>query len=184
MIISISGPPGSGKSTVAEMLAKKLGMKRYYVGGIRRELARKKGMTIDEYNKLGEKDPSTDKEVDEWQKKLGEKEDNFIIEGRTSYYFIPHSIKIYLDVNEEEGAKRIYESKASKERNEKKYSDIEETKKAIKERMKSDEKRYKQYYGINCYDKKNYDIIIDTTNMTPEEVTEKIIKEINKQKNQ
>ncbi|NCN22588.1 hypothetical protein GW934_03820, partial [Candidatus Falkowbacteria bacterium] len=58
-------------------------------------------------------------EVDEYQKKLGETEDNFIIEGRTSWYFIPNSLKIYLDVSLEEGAKRIFLSlKAKNERNE------------------------------------------------------------------
>lgn len=56
----------------------------------------KRGMTLAEYNKLGETDPSTDIEVDEYQKKLGETEDNFIIEGRTSWHFIPHSLKFLL----------------------------------------------------------------------------------------
>ena len=77
MIISISGTPGAGKSTVAPMLADKLGYKRYYMGGLRREAARKRGLTIEEYNKLGETDPSTDLEVDRYQEELGKKENNF-----------------------------------------------------------------------------------------------------------
>ena len=60
MIITLSGMPGSGKSTVAKILSKKLRMSRYYMGGIRREMARKMGLTIDELNKLGERDPSSD----------------------------------------------------------------------------------------------------------------------------
>ena len=101
MIISLSGAPGSGKSTVAQMLADKLSWPRYYMGGLRREAAKKRGLSLAEYNKLGETDIKTDKEVDEYQRELGEKEDNFVIEGRTSWYFIPHSLKIYLDVSPE-----------------------------------------------------------------------------------
>jgi CMP/dCMP kinase len=108
MIISFSGAEGAGKSTIAKMLAEKLNWPRYYMGGLRRQKAKERGLTLAQYNELGEKDPATDREVDEYQKELGEKEDNFIIEGRTSWYFIPHSIKIYLDVNDEEGAKRVY----------------------------------------------------------------------------
>jgi cytidylate kinase len=129
MIISISGAEGSGKSTIAKMLAEKLGWPRYYIGGIRREKAKERGLTLEEYNKLGETDPSTDLEVDEYQKKLGETQDNFIIEGRTSWHFIPHSFKIFLDVSFEEGARRIWgnlqkDSSRNEGNNLKSYEDV------------------------------------------------------------
>lgn len=108
MIISFSGVPGAGKSTIAKMLAQKLGWPRYYMGGLRRQKAKERGMTLEEYNKLGETDPSTDLEVDRYQEKLGKEKDDFIIEGRTSWYFIPHSLKIYLDVDLNKGSERIY----------------------------------------------------------------------------
>ncbi|MCX6797924.1 MAG: AAA family ATPase [Candidatus Falkowbacteria bacterium] len=60
MIISISGNHGSGKSTIAESLADKLNWPRYYMGGLRRAAAKKRGLTLAEYNKLGEVDPKTD----------------------------------------------------------------------------------------------------------------------------
>lgn len=44
MIITISGYPGSGKSTIADIIAKKLKLKRYSVGNFRRELAKKRGI--------------------------------------------------------------------------------------------------------------------------------------------
>ncbi|NCN22449.1 AAA family ATPase, partial [Candidatus Falkowbacteria bacterium] len=65
MIITFSGAAGSGKSTIAQKLADNLKWPRYYMGGLRREAAKKRGLTLAEYNELGEKDPKTDMEVDE-----------------------------------------------------------------------------------------------------------------------
>jgi len=176
MIISLSGAMGSGKSTIAQMLSDKLAWPRYYIGGLRREAAKKKGMTLAEYNKLGETDPTTDKEVDEYQRKLGRKEDNFVIEGRTSWYLIPHSLKIYLDVSPEEGARRIFGSLQKKnERNEDHGLDsLETVMESNKKRLASDNTRYQKYYNIDVYSPKNYDFYLDTTNLTPEEVFQSV----------
>ncbi|PKM87237.1 hypothetical protein CVU83_03240, partial [Candidatus Falkowbacteria bacterium HGW-Falkowbacteria-2] len=153
MIISVSGAPGSGKSTFARRLADALGWPRYYIGGIRREKAAERGLSLAEYNKLGETDPATDREVDDFQRELGLKEDNFVIEGRTSWFFIPHSLKIYLDVSEEEGARRIFSDlQHNSQRNEDDgLNTVEAVKESTKRRLESDNLRYKQYYGIDAY---------------------------------
>jgi CMP/dCMP kinase len=176
MIVSISGMPGSGKSTVAKMLSARLGMKRYYMGGMRREIARNKGMTIEDLNKVGEKEFWTDREVDEFQRELGQKEDNFIIEGRTSYFLIPKSFKVFLNVDFMVGAKRIYKDVMSNKnaRNEGRYKTVGDAAKAIQKRLDSDIGRYKKYYGKDIYDLSQYDLVIDTTKLTPEEVAGKI----------
>jgi len=90
MIITISGYPGSGKSTVADILAKELDLTRYSVGNYRRDMAKQQELSLKEFNKLGEKESWTDTYADEWQKQIGKEEDNFIIDGRLSYYFIPN----------------------------------------------------------------------------------------------
>ncbi|MBU0666461.1 MAG: (d)CMP kinase [Nanoarchaeota archaeon] len=183
MIISISGNAGSGKSTVGKLLATTLGFKRYYMGQLRRDMAKKRGMTINEYNKLGETDPSTDTEVDEYQTELGNKEDNFVIEGRTSFHFIPHSIKVFLSVSIDEAAKRIFKDlKENTDRNEQVFASVEDLKKSIFEREKSDEKRYLSHYGFSHLDLSKYDLVIDTTNISPEEVVDKIIKFVKREK--
>ena len=168
MIVTINGTPGSGKSTLAKYLAEKLKMRHYSMGDLRRKMALEKGMTIEELNKLGEKEAWTDKEVDEYQKKLGEKEDNFVIDGRLSWHFIPHSIKLLVKVDIKKAAKRVFkENRAS----EKKYKNANEVLEEMKERINSDVRRYKKYYGINnLYDIKNYDIIIDTSYLNMDEM--------------
>jgi len=177
MIITITGDLGSGKSTVAEKLAEKLNYERIYIGGIRREAAKAKGMTLEEYNKYGETHPETDIEVDDYQKKLGQEKDNFIIEGRTSWFLIPNSLKIYFKVDPVEGAKRIFKE-LQKENNRNEGTNIrtlEDLLERNKNRLASDKLRYQKYYQKDCYDENNFDFIIDTTNLTREQVFEKTL---------
>ena len=56
MIISISGTAGSGKSSLAKKLAVALSWPRYYMGGLRRQKAATLGLTLAQYNILGEND--------------------------------------------------------------------------------------------------------------------------------
>ena len=178
MIISISGDPGSGKSTIANKLSEALHYKSYYVGGMRREFAKKRGLTLAEYNKVGETDPSTDTEVDEWQKELGEKEDDFVIQGRTSHYFIPHAVKIYLKTDEQEGARRIFEDRKKNALRENEDSDLDtldDVLASIREREKSDHLRYKKHFNYDMYQMNDFDLVLDTTNLSIEEVYEKVL---------
>jgi CMP/dCMP kinase len=178
MILTFCGKPGSGKNSVANLLSEKLKMKMYVAGDMMRDIARKKGMDIDEFGKLCEKDASYDKMLDEYIEELGEKKDNFIMVSRTAFYFIPRSVKIFLEVNLDEAARRRFnETKKNREkRNEREYRKIDDVKKEIKERMQSETKRYKKYYKIDCYDLSNYDLIIDTSKISIEQVAEKIVK--------
>lgn len=177
MIITITGIPGAGKSTIATLLSKKLNMPWYSVGDLRGKMAKERGLTIDELNHLGETQDFTDKEVDQYQENLGKTQDGFIMDGRLSWHFIPHSFKIFLDVDAQEASERIFAaSQKGLRSDEHPYSTSEEVKQAIAKRLTSDQKRYKQYYSIDYLDKKNYDLFIDTTNKTPEETTDLILK--------
>ncbi|MFH1207793.1 MAG: cytidylate kinase family protein [Patescibacteria group bacterium] len=172
MIITISGKPGSGKSTVAARLAADLGYKRYYIGGMRRQAAKERGMTLEEFNKLGETDPATDHGFDAMVEKLGATEDDFIIEGRLAWHFIPQSLKIFIDVSAEEGARRIWgalEKNSQADRNEgralKSYEDVLAS---IRKRVESDTRRYEKYYGLEIFDPSHYDLFLDATPLNPE----------------
>jgi len=183
MKITVTGMPGAGKSTIAAALSKKLGLKRYYMGQIRRDMAKKLGMTLDEFNKLGETDPTTDIDVDNYQKELGKNEDNIIIEGRTSFFLIPDSIKLFIDVKIEEGARRIFKDTQDKEksgkRNEGAPKDEKEMTNTLKKRIECDRKRYKKYYNVDdVYDKGQFDIIIDTTDLTAEQSAKTVLDKI------
>lgn len=176
MIITISGTPGSGKSTVAKILAKKLKLKHYSTGDFMREMAKKRKITLEEIGELAKTDPTIDQGLDQRQIQLGKKEDNFIIDGRLSFHFIPHSIKIFIDVDLQEGARRILNDINSGLRKEEQAKNIQEMVKKTIDRKKSETERYQKYYHLDPNEKKNYDLVLDSTNMVAEKVAEKIIK--------
>jgi cytidylate kinase len=172
MIITISGQSGSGKNTVADVVAERLDYDRFSVGNFRREKAKSMGLTLEQFNALGEKESFTDAEADKWQIEIGNARDNFVIDGRLSYHFIPHSKKIFLDVSPEEGARRIMGC----DRVEEQMKNLEEGVRMWHDRTRSDIVRYKKYYGINPYDLSQYDFVLDTTHISAEEVVEKVLE--------
>lgn len=172
MIVSFSGWPGAGKSSVAKRLAADLGWPFYSMGQLRRQAAKRRGMTLEEYNQLATTDISTDLEVDEYQAQLGRSEDNFVIDGRTSWHFIPQSYKIFLTVDPLVGAQRIFqELQKSDDRNE---GDALNSVAAVlennRQRVANDSERYRRYFGIDAYDLANYDEVVDTTKLDFEQV--------------
>jgi cytidylate kinase len=181
MIISISGLPGSGKSTVAKMLAEKLGFERIYMGAIFRKMADQKGVSILELMKMAETDSSIDEEVDKYVAELGRIKDNFIIESRTAFHFIPKSLKVFIKVDPKEGAERIFPDLKKEERKEEdKAKSAAALVQLLKDRTETDRGRYQKYYGIDFLDESNYDLIVDSTKIPPEKAMEKIMVEVEK----
>jgi len=181
MKITISGNLGSGKSTVAKMLAKELGYAHYSTGDFMRKMAEDRNMTLLKLSKIAENDPSIDKELDDFQKKLGEEKDNFVLDARLGFHFVPNSKKIFLEAEENEGAKRVQKSFKDKQagrENEGIKDDFKKIFRALKERRESERKRYTQFYGVDYEDPKQYDLVINTTAMPPEQVVKKIIEEL------
>ena len=78
-----------------------------------------------------------------------------------------------MDVTDEEAAKRIFKEGRT---DEKYNTDLNATLENIKNRRASEIKRYQEYYNVNYYDKNNYDLVVDTTEIPATEVAEKIIK--------
>jgi len=155
MIITISGKAGSGKSTVAKQLAKKLNLKHYSIGDVMRKLAKEKNISLNELSKQAEKDKTIDLTLDKKQIELRDK-NNFVIDGRLTAYFLPFAdLKVFLDCKDEVRAERILGDKREGETSQHIGDSIEK----IKHREQSERKRYKKLYNVDYYDKKyNYNL--------------------------
>lgn len=177
MIITISGMPGSGKSTVARILAKKLKYTHYSIGDLRGKIAIKHDLTIDELNKIGETEAWTDREPDEYMAMLGKTEDNFIIDGWVGFHFIPHSFKVFIDIDPRIAAKRVFKNQRP---DEKPVETIEEMQEMLVNRAKQSNERYKKYYNISYQNRANYDLVIDSSRLSPEEIINQILAKLPK----
>jgi len=174
-IISITGDLGSGKSTVSDLLLKSLNYEYVYTGNIQREIARRRGMTTLELNKYAETHPEIDAEIDSTFKSLNESTD-LIVDSRLAWFFIPKSFKVFLKTNLIISANRI--SGDSRRENEK-YSSTEDAVNKIAARKASENKRYMELYRADCSDLSNFNLVVDTSFITPERAAGIIFSEYN-----
>lgn len=170
MRITISGPPGSGKTTVCGKLSEALGVRAVVFGQVFRQLAAEKGMDLVEFGKLAETDPSIDAAIDAKIVETARDSPDIILESRLSAYMLTRNgipaLRVFLDASPEVRFSRIG------------IREEKEMRKAIEEtnaRQESEAKRYMMYYGIDIADRSVYDLIINTDHLTPDEVLQKIL---------
>lgn len=173
--ISITGDLGSGKSTVCAVMKEKYGYQVYSTGVIQRGLAEKYGMDTLQFNRYMETHPEIDEEIDTTLTRIGRENSNIILDSRMAWHFVPDSYKVYLTVDIDIAACRIMDAhRGSVEC----YDSSEDAKTKILQRKASENLRYITKYGVDCSDMRNYDVIIDTTHATPEEIADRIVSGI------
>jgi predicted cytidylate kinase len=169
-IITISGTPGSGKSTIGILLKEKTGLDYIYSGQIFRELAKKYRMSLEEFGIYCEINENIDKELDEKQLIILKK-GNVILEGRLAgwiaYKNKIKSFKIMIDADFKTRLKRIIKRE---------NGDYSKRRDELLKREKSEELRYRKYYDIDIKDTSIYDLIIDSSNKNPNKIIEIIIE--------
>jgi len=176
MILTISGLHGTGKSTIGKKLAKSLGIKYYSTGEAFRDLAKDMNMSLKEFTHYVEENPEIDKQLD---KKIIDiaKKGNIIVDSQLSGYILESiaDFKILLTCPLETRVKRMAERDLTLYENNLKETLLRE---------KSELRRFKELYNIDLSDndkiKKMYDLIIDTQNLTIEEVLNRILSSLNK----
>ena len=91
MIITIGGLAGTGTTTTAELLSKKLDIPYISAGFVFREMAAERGMSVLEFSEFAEGNDDIDKEIDKRQALKAKEADNLIIEGRLSAFFVDNA---------------------------------------------------------------------------------------------
>lgn len=175
-IISLAGELSSGKGTVSKILMQDLNYGIYRNGDYFRKLAKEKGMTVTEFNEYVSNYPEIDIQIENSAKEYAKDHNNFIIDARLGWYAVPESFKVYLKVDIEVAAKRAFNNEDVEKKKTEEFITLEEQKADMLKRYKLENERYFNLYGVRKEDPANYDLIIDTTELSPNEVA-KIIKD-------
>jgi CMP/dCMP kinase len=152
MIVTISGAPGTGTSTLARALSQELKLRWVNSGDLFRKIAAEKNISVREMNRMAEKGPEIDYLIDDAQKAYA-RDGGGIFEGRLSGHILPADLKILLKADLRIRAERIAKREAKL------------TEDAISEtriREESEKRRYKMYYNIDISDFSAYDLVVDS----------------------
>lgn len=174
MILTISGLHGTGKSTIGKRIAELFKLQYYATGEVFRKLATKHKMTLSEFTEYAENNPEIDKKLDEKINKIAKK-DKVIIDSQLSAYILKDKadIKIFLQCDLETRVKRMCERDGCSYK-----TKVDETLR----REFSEANRFKQLYNYDLENentkKQLYDVIIDTKNLTIDEVVNQLASEI------
>jgi CMP/dCMP kinase len=168
MLITISGEPGSGKTTVARLLAERLGVPHVYAGDLYRQEAKRREMTLDEFNRLCERDHSIDRTLDAAMAARARQGD-VVLEGRLAGFLARQerlrALKVWLTASDEVRARRVAQREEG------------DWRKVLEEnriRHGSDARRYREIYGFDLADQSVYDIVLSTDDQTPEALVERL----------
>ena len=165
-IVTLSGDIGGGKSSVARILKATLGYQLISAGGIQREIAAGMGLTTLQLNEWSAKDRSVDDKIDSHTKTLGEASDHIIVDSRLAWHFIPDAYKVFLSVDPMVGAERVFEASRSDEF----HGSLAEALDNNLSRTRLEAVRYHTLYGIELRDYRNYDLVVDTSFASPQDV--------------
>jgi len=153
VVIAVSGLHGAGKTTAARALVKKFGLKYISAGTVFRQIAKERGMTLDEFSRYAERHPKIDRQIDRRTADAAKK-GNVLIDARLAGWMAKGAdVKILLTAPLKLRVKRIVH------RERRKYKDVlAETVR----RERSEARRFKRFYGIDVHDYSVFDLVLNT----------------------
>ena len=138
--LTVSGPPGSGTSTLVGKLCEDRGWSSVNGGDIFREEASNRGLTVVEFSALCKKDLDVDRSLDE----LG-----------------LQCLRVWVSVSDEERARRIQNREGG---------DYQTCLEFSKQRQSDDMERYRVLYDIDLDNMSPYTLVVDADELDADEV--------------
>ena len=155
--VTISGPPGSGTSTLVAKIADSRGWESMNGGDVFREEARSRGLSVEELSAEAKEDTDVDRNLDELlQKRMSSPESPEIVESRLSGWWAHKNdlecLRVWVSVSDKERARRIQKREGGE------FSDCL---RRSQQRQEDDMARYSSLYGIDLDDMSPYHLVID-----------------------
>ena len=173
MKITLAGVPGSGKSMLRRRLAKHYHLTIKGTGDFMRSIALQYG--YDDITKFlmeyVSKHPEMDHQIDDAQRRFGEENQNFVLDAHLGFLFVPDSIKIFLKCDPKIAAQRILSAKRITEA----AQNLQSVMKANQQRIWTMKTNFKKLYGVEFHHESNFDFVLDTSNLSPSEVSKKVV---------
>jgi CMP/dCMP kinase len=161
-IVTVAGSPGAGKSSTAKAAAAALGFRHFSSGDLFRQLAAERSESIEAMNISAEVQRDIDLNVDQLLREKYSKEDRLVIDSRMAWKWMPCSFKVFLVLDPETAAQRIFHNLQEEGRQSEDAKSVEEVRASIDRRFASEQRRYLALYDVNPTDPLNFDVIINT----------------------
>ena len=163
MLLTVSGPPGSGKSTTAAALAEAFDLDHVSGGDIFRALAAERGYSPVEFNELAEEDDQIDRDLDRRLYDIARDRDDVVLESRLAGWLAGEAadFRVWLDAPVDVRAARIADREGKS---------VETAREETLRREESEQRRYSAYYNIPIADLSIYDAVLNTARWGPEAV--------------
>jgi len=155
LIVTVSGPHGSGKSTYAAKLAGSLALRHVSAGMLFRKLAEEKKVSLEKFQEMAAADPSIDRLVDE-RTMLEAESDDVVVDGQLAGWVLKEisDLRILLTAPLVVRLERI----AARDR-----ISLEEARRQTLHREAVQAERYRKHYGFSVDDWSIYHLILDTS---------------------